>query len=112
MGTTKATAARTLDPKIVGRTIRSFRLKAGYAQAKLAKAVNVDVKTISRLENGDFLPSLDTAAALSRALGRSIDEVVGLAEPADDEGGMLAGRASRKSSLEARVAELERLLKT
>jgi transcriptional regulator with XRE-family HTH domain len=110
MATAKVTA-NTLDPKVVGRTIRIFRLKAGYAQTKLAKAADLDVKTISRLENGDFLPSLETVVALSRALGRSIDELVGLAAPPEaseeDEG----DGAARRASLEARVAELERFLK-
>jgi transcriptional regulator with XRE-family HTH domain len=112
MGNKSANFPRySLDPKIIGRGIRDFRLQLGYAQVKLAKAMGVDVKTISRLENGEFLPSLDTLIALSHVLRRSLEEILGLAVPGENVIDLLSrARAPRRDSLEARVMELERLL--
>jgi transcriptional regulator with XRE-family HTH domain len=108
-----------VDPETVGRTIRGLRLERGLSQAKLAKELSVDVKTVSRLENGDFLPSLETIVALSHAFGRPVEDVLGMggAAPGDADARMetgtetdaQAGMSVQGRPLEERVAELERL---
>lgn len=111
---------RAVDQEAVGRTIRALRLERNLSQAKLAKELEVDVKTVSRLENGDFLPSLETVVSLARVFQRPLEEVLGLnAVPAEDntpqrEEDVAQSEASvalhsHLKSIEERVAELERL---
>ena len=53
---TKIRSAR----KQTATLIFSLRTKNGLSQAKLAKLSGVDRKTINRIENNHFSPSLDT----------------------------------------------------
>jgi transcriptional regulator with XRE-family HTH domain len=100
---------RVLNSEAVGRTIRDLRLRRNLSQVKLAKALNVDVKTVSRIENGEFLPSLETIVALSVVFQMPLDEILGrsaFAISADSPGKTLP----LPKTLEERVAELERLM--
>ena len=51
---------------LFGRRIRELRKKAGLTQEELSCRVDVDSKSISRIETGKFLPSLDLLYRLSR----------------------------------------------
>lgn len=64
-------------------TVRSrmtvLREKSGLTQEQLAKAAGVDRKTVNRIENGHFSPSLDTFFRLCVALDvRPADLMKGL----------------------------------
>jgi DNA-binding XRE family transcriptional regulator len=43
-----------------------------------------DVKTVGRIERGEFLPSLPTLIKLATHVHASLDELVGLTQPAPD----------------------------
>lgn len=60
--------------KAVAVNLRQFREKQDMSQDRLAKLARVDRKTINRIENGHFSPSLDTLTRLSRAQKKSINE--------------------------------------
>ena len=52
-----------------GRRLRRLREQQGLTQEQLAERAHLDVKTISRLENGRFVPDLDRIYALADGLG-------------------------------------------
>ncbi len=92
-----------------GQTIRSLREQAGLSQAKLALAIGVDVKTISRIEKGDFSPSVETVVALSFALRRSTDELLGLSPLSLEDEDNGASSSDRLTEIERRVEVLSHL---
>lgn len=51
---------------LFGKRIRELRKKAGLTQEELSCKVDVDSKSISRIETGKFSPSLDLLYRLSR----------------------------------------------
>lgn len=59
-----------LEPeyKLIEQLIEN-RLKKGYSQAQLAKKINTKQSAISRLESGNYNPSLEFLNKVSTALG-------------------------------------------
>ena len=55
--------------KRVGNNVREIRTKLGLTQAQLAEAVGVARVSIIAIENGRFLPTIETALHISKALG-------------------------------------------
>jgi UDP-N-acetylglucosamine 1-carboxyvinyltransferase len=53
----------------VGQRIRDARTARGWLQSNLAKAANLPVRTIGRIERGEVDPRLSTLARLAKALG-------------------------------------------
>ena len=64
-------SASTVADRLV--TLRSER---GFSQARLAELAGVDRKTINRIENGHFSPSLDTLTRLSVVLKCRLSNLV------------------------------------
>lgn len=56
-------------------TVRSYREQAGLSQAALAERVGVSRQTLVAIESGRQVPSTAVALQLSRALGRSVEEL-------------------------------------
>ncbi len=54
--------------KIVAIELRKLRIKAELSQDELAQRAGIDRKTINRIENGHFSPTLDTITRLSLVL--------------------------------------------
>ena len=54
----------------------SLRNERGFSQARLAELAGVDRKTINRIENGHFSPSLDTLTRLSVVLKCKLSDLV------------------------------------
>jgi len=52
----------------VRRRMYQLRIDKGLSQDNLAKAAGIDRKTVNRIENGHFSPSLDTFFRLCIAL--------------------------------------------
>jgi molybdate-binding protein/transcriptional regulator with XRE-family HTH domain len=73
---------------------RLARLGRGLSQAALAERAGVTRQTISGIESGRWLPSLDVALAIAAALGSSVEE--------------LFGAAPRFPSLQARLVDASR----
>lgn len=57
--------------------IAALRKKLGMSAVELAAAIDVTPGFISQVENGKSGVSTDTAAKLARALGCTIDELLG-----------------------------------
>jgi DNA-binding XRE family transcriptional regulator/mannose-6-phosphate isomerase-like protein (cupin superfamily) len=53
----------------IGATARRLRNSLGLTLGEIAKRSNISAAMLSRLENGDVSPSLETLAALTAALG-------------------------------------------
>ena len=60
----------------VKEAVRHYRKGAGLRREVLAVESGVSYDTICAIEQGRTTPSLQTAAALAKALGRTIDELV------------------------------------
>ena len=57
----------------LGNRLRDWRAKKQLTQAELAELAGVSRKTINTVENGVFVPSVQLALALARALGTSVE---------------------------------------
>lgn len=55
--------------RIVGRRVKALRKEQGLSQEKLAEKVGKSVDAISSIERGVSMPMLETAYAMSEALG-------------------------------------------
>lgn len=61
----------------VGVIIRRLRLRAGLTQEALAERAGFSPTNLRNYENGRYMPALDAAEALTRALGVPLDMLVG-----------------------------------
>jgi transcriptional regulator with XRE-family HTH domain len=59
----------------VGHRIRTLRRAAGLTQQQLAERIGIDLKTISRAENGVYAISIDQAARIARGLDVPTDRL-------------------------------------
>lgn len=64
-------SAQTVAERLV-----DLRGERGFSQARLAELAGVDRKTINRIENGHFSPSLDTLTRLSVVLKCGLTELL------------------------------------
>jgi len=55
--------------------LKEKRIEKGLSQYELAKLTGVHVTTISKIENGQRLPSLKVAAKLAKVLDVSLDDL-------------------------------------
>ncbi|MCH5192376.1 MAG: methyltransferase domain-containing protein [Oscillospiraceae bacterium] len=63
----------------VGKNILKMRKSLGYTQEELAKLLNVSFQAVSKWENGVSLPDVATLPLIAKALGCSIDSLLGYA---------------------------------
>ncbi|WP_156369595.1 helix-turn-helix domain-containing protein [Duganella sp. Leaf126] len=63
--------------KRVGRNIKIARARHGITQGQLAEALGIENVTVSRIETGAQLPSLDRLDDLARYLKVSLSSLVG-----------------------------------
>lgn len=61
--------------KLFGANVKRYREEAGLSQEELGIRIGADQAYISRMESGQFNPTLDTIEQLSNALGRSVAEM-------------------------------------
>ena len=66
-------SAETVSSRLV-----ALRNERGFSQARLAELAGVDRKTINRIENGHFSPSLDTLTRISVVLKCRLSDLVEL----------------------------------
>ena len=74
--TTQLKKASSLSAQTVADRLVALRAERGYSQARLAELAGVDRKTINRIENGHFSPSLDTLTRLSVVLKCRLADLV------------------------------------
>lgn len=67
---------RDLDERVRGR-LRQLRTDRGLTLADVADAAAMDVSTLSRLESGKRRLAVDHLPELARALGVTVDELLG-----------------------------------
>ena len=63
--------------KAIAKRIIQYRKQSGLTQLALAEKMGVDSNTISRLENGRHLPSLETAESLAKVFGVTVTDILG-----------------------------------
>ena len=60
---------------IIGNNVKELRANLGITQAQLAERVGVARVSIVAIENGRFMPTIETALRISKALGISTEKV-------------------------------------
>jgi len=61
----------------IGKTIRRYRQEKEMSQEALARAANLSLPTIVKIESGETPnPSIDTVKKIAAALGISVDELI------------------------------------
>jgi transcriptional regulator with XRE-family HTH domain len=65
--------------KIFGQNVRAARIKAGLTQTQLAERTGLRQQYVSLVEAGHQNITLDTMAALSRAVGRDVSALLRMA---------------------------------
>lgn len=68
--------ASSQSAQTVADHLIALRDERGFSQARLAELAGVDRKTINRIENGHFSPSLDTLTRLSVVLKCRLSDLV------------------------------------
>lgn len=86
--------------KNIAANVRRLRQAAGFTQAQLAAAADVADATISRIERGRLVPSVELAGRLAKALDLGVDDLLG-PEPKD----------AKKAQLRPAVARLVALVR-
>jgi transcriptional regulator with XRE-family HTH domain len=61
----------------ISESVRVHRSEKGWSQLELANRAGLDRKTVNRIENGRFAPSVTTLLAVSTALGVSVNNLLG-----------------------------------
>lgn len=74
--TSQLKKASSLSAQTVADRLVALRAERGFSQAHLAQLAGVDRKTINRIENGHFSPSLDTLTRLSVVLKCRLADLV------------------------------------
>lgn len=64
----------------VENQLKELRTKVGMTQAQLAELVGVARVSIVAIENGRFLPTIETALLISKALGIPLERIFWLKE--------------------------------
>lgn len=65
-----------MDQVKIGKFIAALRRQAGLTQEGLGEKIGVTNKTISRWENGNYMPDIEMLQLLSQELGVSIHELL------------------------------------
>ena len=65
-----------MDQMKTGKFIAALRKEKGLTQERLGEALGVTNKTVSRWENGNYLPDVEMLSLLSKEFGVSINELI------------------------------------
>ena len=83
----------------VGGRVKALRRQRGITQIALAEAIGVEPETVSRLERGSALPSLEKLEKVSDALDASLADLVGHGSTlAKDQAAIIAEKLTKLSS--------------
>lgn len=67
---------RRMNRKALGARVKALREQKGWAQQRLAQALNVSRNTVNRWEMGERTPSLTMIERIAAALGVAVDAVL------------------------------------
>lgn len=62
--------------KTIGANIKKIRKEKNLVQGELGKLSGLNQVYISRMENDEFIPTLNTLKRLANALGCKIDDLI------------------------------------
>lgn len=65
-----------MDPILIGKFLAALRKERGMTQEELGEKIGVTNKTISRWENGNYMPPVEALLALSELYKISINEIL------------------------------------
>ena len=65
-----------MDQMKIGAFIAALRLERGWTQEKLGERLGVTNKTISRWENGNYMPGVEMLTLLGREFGVTLNELL------------------------------------
>ena len=65
-----------MDQVKIGKFIAELRRRAGLTQEALGEKIGVTNKTISRWENGDYMPNIEMLQLLAEEFSISISEIL------------------------------------
>lgn len=65
-----------MDQKKTGRFIARLRCREGLTQEALGEKLGVSNKTVSRWENGNYMPDIEMLPLLAKEFGVSIEELL------------------------------------
>ena len=74
-----------MDQVKIGKFIAELRRRAGLTQEALGKKIGVTNKTISRWENGDYMPNIEMLQLLAEEFSISISEILAGEKFSDEE---------------------------
>lgn len=66
-----------VDPSKVGAIIHEYRLKKNWTQEQLGSCLGVSAQAVSKWEKGDSLPDISLLPSMAKALGFTIDYLLG-----------------------------------
>ena len=65
------------EPSAIGKAIRKYRQEKNMSQEALARAANLSLPTVVKIESGETPnPGIDTVKKISVALGISVDNLI------------------------------------
>ena len=65
-----------MNTKIIGQFLKELRKEKNMTQEELGSRVGVTNKTISKWENGNYMPPVDVLVLLSEIYNVSINEIL------------------------------------
>lgn len=76
--------------RLIGRNVKAARMRSGLTQSQLAEVLELDSVTVSRLETGVQVPSIERLNDVATALGTSLAQLTTNNNDTDAFGGLFA----------------------
>ena len=73
------------DLNTFAERLRYYREKANISQKELSESVGISFSTYNNYETRNYEPKIEILVKLARALGCSVDDLVGYVAPAEEE---------------------------
>ncbi len=67
-----------LNAIAIGERIRGVRNSANYSQEKFAEIINTSTQTVSNIETGAVIPTIQTLVNIAERFDLSLDKLVGM----------------------------------
>lgn len=68
---------KTVKISDIAFNVKHYREKQGWSQTELASIAGLDRKTVNRIENGHYTPTIDTLIKLGSAFGVTTNKLLG-----------------------------------